>query len=187
MARSRSASRAFIGLAAAVALFALLFDPLLGNFVLLHGRKMAIKREVARHIVRGIAEDGLVTLKFTKEETRTLLRWEHPREFEFDGQMYDIVEVTDLGDIVHYRCWWDKAETELNERLRALAIQALGGSPKFGGAREPLLAGLKPFCRTGPGRWDAPRPGPASGPPSWTADLYASVVTPPPAPPPWAG
>gem|GEM_PF-402666 len=173
------------GLAAAAALVALLFDPLLGNLLVLHGRKMAVKHQVARHIVRGVADDGLVLLKFTKEESRTLLRWEHPREFEFDGQMYDIVETIDLGDSVHYRCWWDKAETALNERLRALALRALGESPKLGGERAPLLPDLKPFCRIDAGGIDVPRPAPAAERLHAPAGLYGPVFLTPPAPPPW--
>jgi hypothetical protein len=174
------------GLAAAAAVLGFLIDPLVGGFLSLYGQKMAVKRQVARHIVRPSADDGIVLLTFTQEETRTLLRWEHPREFEYDGQMYDIIETTERGDKVTYRCWWDRAETRLNERLRALAARAFREIPKLGGERAPLPPDLHAFCRTDAGGWSAVRPGLAPEGPVALIGFYASAVLFPASPPPWA-
>lgn len=65
--------------------------------------------------------DGLVELTFSVEETRTKLRWEHEREFEYKGQMYDIVEIKSAANgTITYTCWPDDEETKLNKKLGLL-------------------------------------------------------------------
>ena len=88
--------------------------------------KAAVKRGVRERIVRGIEEGDLMVLTFTLEEARALLRWEEPREFEYDGRMYDIVETQAIGETVTYKCWRDQEETLLNNRLQELASLELG-------------------------------------------------------------
>lgn len=76
-------------------------------------------------MIAGINPEELVLLKFSKEETQTKLRWEHSKEFEYDGQMYDIVSKEVKGDSIFYRCWWDHEETKLNKKLQILVANAL--------------------------------------------------------------
>jgi hypothetical protein len=59
----------------------------------------------------------LVLLKFSKAETTTNLNWKHSKEFEFNNQMYDIVDKVVSKDSIHYWCWWDFEETKLNKQL----------------------------------------------------------------------
>lgn len=75
-------------------------------------------------MIDGLAKEELVLLKFSKEETETKLRWEHSKEFEYDGQMYDIVSKEIKVDSIFYRCWWDNEETLLNKKLKELAAKA---------------------------------------------------------------
>jgi len=110
-----------------------LVDPIAGVSAWLQVEKAMVKKEVRRHIISGIDKDGLVLLEFSRTETEPLLRWEHSREFEYDGQMYDIVDSWVVGDTVYYRCFWDRAETRLNEQLRKLAVRSHGAAPQFGG------------------------------------------------------
>jgi hypothetical protein len=109
-----------------------LVDPISGVFAWIHFEKAIVKGEARRHLISAADKNGLVVLEFSKMETESLLRWEHSREFEYDGQMYDVVESWAVGDTVHYRCWWDRAETRLNDRLRELAVRAFGDAPKIG-------------------------------------------------------
>ncbi len=76
-------------------------------------------------MIAGMDEAELVLLKFTKEETQTKLRWEHSKEFEYDGQMYDIVSKEVKGDSIFYRVWWDHEETKLNKQLVKLVTSAM--------------------------------------------------------------
>lgn len=62
----------------------------------------------------------LVTLTFTISESQTLLDWEHEREFEYQGQMYDVVEIHENGDQISYVVWPDHEETKLKRLLGEL-------------------------------------------------------------------
>ncbi|CAM3293554.1 hypothetical protein AEQU2_00479 [Aequorivita lipolytica] len=75
-------------------------------------------------MIAGMDREELVLLKFSKEETQTKLRWEHSKEFEYDGQMYDVVSKEIKGDSIFYRCWWDHEETKLNKKLQKLVASA---------------------------------------------------------------
>ncbi|HPW18360.1 MAG TPA: hypothetical protein PLP83_08270 [Candidatus Aminicenantes bacterium] len=111
-------------------------NPVVGASAWFLVRKAIVRHEARRHIVSRGDRAGLVLLRFTKWESETLLRWEHSREFEYDGQMYDIVDAWAEGDALYYRCWWDRAETRLNAQLRALAARTFGAAPKFGGDKS---------------------------------------------------
>lgn len=66
-------------------------------------------------------DEDLVFIAFTKEETQTLLNWKHSKEFEYNGEMYDIVHKRETQDSVYYKLWWDKEETFLNNKVKQLA------------------------------------------------------------------
>ena len=77
-------------------------------------------------MIDGIDKKELVLLKFTKEQSKTELDWEHSKEFEYAGEMYDVVEETIKGDSIYYYCWWDHEETKLNKQLSDLVTKAMG-------------------------------------------------------------
>lgn len=171
-------------LAAALTL-GLFADPIGGAFTWLHCRREGVKKEVREHIIPGVEEDDLVLLRFSTEESRTCLRWEHAREFEYDGQMYDIVETWTVGETVYYRCWWDREETRLNQRLRELAIRAFGGRvPGLSEDGGPSMT----FLRSLPGLLVATRPvrepGWAAARDNDSAGRSQSIDIQPPTPPP---
>ena len=56
-------------------------------------------------------------IKFSKAEIKTKLHWKHAKEFEFNYQMYDIVEKQVSKDSIYYWCWWDFKETKLSKQL----------------------------------------------------------------------
>lgn len=103
--------------------------PLLGAFGWLQFEKYRIKRKVKREIIAGLQAQDLVKLSFHTHETNTKLRWEHEREFEFENTMYDIVYKTTDGDTVHFWCWEDSEESELNQQLKTLASQTFHADP----------------------------------------------------------
>ena len=83
-------------------------------------------------------KDELVLLKFTEKESQTKLRWEHSKEFEYQGQMYDIVEKEIKGDTTYYWCWWDHEETKLNRRLDEFVDKVLENNPQNRDRQEEL-------------------------------------------------
>jgi hypothetical protein len=98
----------------------LFIAPFYGTYLYLSLQQKAIQEAVHRKLEEGIPSNELVKLTFLKKEIPKLLKWEHEKEFEFKGQMYDVVEVTDVGDSLQYLCWWDKAETATKKNKQKL-------------------------------------------------------------------
>lgn len=106
----------------AISLLFILFAPVVTIFLYLQYEKKLVRREVKWKMIAGLDQEELVLLKFSKEQTKNELRWEHSKEFEYNEQMYDIVSTEIKGDSIFYRCWWDHEETALNKRLKKLVV-----------------------------------------------------------------
>ncbi|MDP5047353.1 MAG: hypothetical protein NWQ39_03025 [Saprospiraceae bacterium] len=98
----------------------LFIAPFYGTYLYLSLQQKTIQEAVQLKLEEGIPSNELVKLTFFKKEIPKLLKWEHDKEFEFKGQMYDVVEVTDVGDSLQYLCWWDKAETATKKNKQKL-------------------------------------------------------------------
>lgn len=109
-------------------------------------------------MIAGMDEKELVLLKFTKEETETKLRWEHSKEFEYNGQMYDIVSSEIKGDSIYYHCWWDYEETKLNKKLKKLVASAFDQDEDNKKAQKNLHNYLWSFFCTDPFDWQTTLP-----------------------------
>lgn len=118
--------------------------PFWAPYTVLHSQKKAVRELVSEHLREGIQDSELVLLTFSVSETKTKLRWEHEREFEYRGQMYDLVEMTTKGDSVSYLCYWDKEETRLNHKLEQLITWVLGTASEEGNSGNGLLL-MKPL------------------------------------------
>ncbi len=77
-------------------------------------------------MIAGLKNSELVELKFSNEQLETEVQWEHSKEFEYRGQMYDVVSRNIVGDSTQFFCWWDYEETELNKKLTSLVQLAMG-------------------------------------------------------------
>lgn len=108
----------------------LLSVPLASTLSFLHIQRRVIRKRVKHTIIAGIPKEELVLLKFTEEETKSKLKWKHEKEFEFEGNMYDIVESIAMDKQIWYWCWSDDEETQLNKKLEALLPSALGNDTK---------------------------------------------------------
>ena len=106
----------------------LFIAPFYGTYFYLYLQEKAIQETVKRKLKEGISENELVKLTFSKKEIPTLLKWEHDKEFEYNGQMYDVVEVADIGDSLQYLCWWDKAETATKKNKHNLLQAGIDSS-----------------------------------------------------------
>lgn len=106
----------------------LFIAPFYGTYLYLSLQQKAIQEAVQRKLEEEIPENELVKLIFFKKEIPKLLKWEHDKEFEYDGQMYDVVEVTDVGDSLQYLCWWDKAETATKQNMQNLISEEINKS-----------------------------------------------------------
>lgn len=88
------------------------------------------RKEVRSQMIAGIDKKELAQLKFSKATAKKELIWEHSKEFEYRGNMYDVIETEFNGDSIIYWCWWDNEETILNRQLSNLVLKALGSNPQ---------------------------------------------------------
>lgn len=98
-------------------------------YLVLSHQRMVIRKQVKSTLKHHLDCSDLEYFRFSKQETATLLRWEHAKEFEFKGQMYDVVQTNQVGDSVEYWCWWDHEETKLNLQLRRMVADAMRANP----------------------------------------------------------
>ncbi len=103
--------------------------PLLINGAWLQLTKAKIRKEVKQRIIEGISRDELQFLSFTTWQARQLLKWEHSNEFEYQGEMYDVVATEVCGDTVKYWCWWDNKESRLNKLMTAMLSDKWQNNP----------------------------------------------------------
>lgn len=124
-----------------------MITPPVATYCWLQYKKAIVKKAVKANLLSGEKEKELVWLKFSKEEVHTKLRWEHDHEFEYQGQMYDLVEVHQQTDSVSYLCWWDHAESGLNQKLESLISHFMGKDPENSSQQERLFEFYKSlFC-----------------------------------------
>ena len=100
----------------------MLIAPAVVTYSWLQQRKRVVKKEVKWKMIAGIDKSELVLLKFSKAEMASKLKWKHSREFEFNNQMYDVVDIVVSKDSIKYWCWWDFKETKLNKQLDELLV-----------------------------------------------------------------
>lgn len=91
---------------------------------------MQVRQSVKEQIRAGMPENGLITLKFSHHDAQTLLKWEHEREFEYLGKLYDIVRSESTPDSILYRCWPDTHESMLTDAWRNLWAKTQQSHPE---------------------------------------------------------
>lgn len=123
----------------AIMLFFCFVAPIATTFIILEYQKKQVKREIKRKIIAGLDREELVLLKFTEKEKNTQLKWKHAKEFEYQGEMYDIVETMVVGDTTYYWLWWDHEETKLNKQLKELVSLAMRSNPKNHNNQKQLI------------------------------------------------
>ncbi len=84
-----------------------------------------MRHEVKEMILAGMDNSDLVLLKFSKQSAKKNLDWEHSREFEYQGDMYDVVRSESTIDSVSYWCWKDEKESKLNKSISSLVNKVM--------------------------------------------------------------
>jgi hypothetical protein len=108
-------------------------------------QKKQVKRAVKWQMIAQTDKQELVLLKFTESQKQSELTWKHAKEFEYQEQMYDIVESKTQGDTTYYWCWWDHEETKLNKQLNQLVAIAWGNYPQNQENNKRLIQFFKSF------------------------------------------
>jgi len=104
--------------------------PFIGVYGWLNFEKSAVRKSVKHRLMEGIPKDELVQFTFAKKDTAIILKWIHSKEFEYQGEMYDIVTRYYSEDSVKYDLWWDHEETELNRKLAQLTNALINQNPE---------------------------------------------------------
>ncbi len=157
--------------------------PIIGVFSWFSIQKKHIRREVKHKIMAGMDHSQLDYFKMSLSDAAEL-NWEHSKEFEFNGEMYDVVKKQIFKDTVEFWCWRDNEETQLNRKLASLTVKALGQDQDHQNRKEQLqsfVRGLffgstdavvfKRFCDTVKSNTSY-------------IDLFKSLITSPSVPPP---
>lgn len=109
----------------AIVLLSILFLPFVflyqGWSVKMYQHRKAVKAQ----LLADTPNEALVTLAFTPIQAKQL-NWAHEREFQHNGEWYDIVRTDTLGNTLVYHCWWDHEETQLYQQLNLLIARQYG-------------------------------------------------------------
>lgn len=104
--------------------------PFIGVFGWLTMEKQLLRKEVKHSLMSQTPNEELVQLRINKKDTLRILKWKHSKEFEYKGEMYDIVRRSYTQSDVVYFVWWDNEETELNQKLDGLTAFLFDQSPQ---------------------------------------------------------
>ncbi len=157
--------------------------PFGGSYILLQYQKRQVKKEIKERIISGIDKNDLVFLKLSKKESESELLWEHSGEFEYNGEMYDIVHAEETGDTFFYWCWWDHKETKLNKQLDNLVTQAMGDNIGIQANAKCIATFLFSLFTLKTDAWDAFTES-RYAPRTPANSFYSSIKISPPIPPP---
>jgi hypothetical protein len=171
----------------AILLFFILIIPLAGSFIFIHYNQNRIRQEVGSMISSVMDEKDLILLKFSKDEIRTRFNWKHDREFEYDGQMYDITDQWQEGDSVYYQCYSDLRETRWNNEKQRLIAKALGQDPSQKKQAEKIKNYFNTLFSQDTFAWKPAEFNPSNFLSPVSNFQFPSVSLSPPAPPPKFG
>lgn len=107
----------------ALLLLSVLLMPVFVAYVWLPLEKQQIKAVVGSMLRRDFPENELIWLKFTKQEAKIRLKWEHDAEFLFEQRMYDVAQIIETKDSIILQCWFDSRETKINNLLAEILVQ----------------------------------------------------------------
>lgn len=146
-------------------------------------QKHQVKEAVKARLLAGMDPSELMELKLSKTDAEVMLEWEDEREFEYRGQMYDVVKMNTEGDSIRFICYRDHAESRLEQELLRLLAQPLKDDPAAAGNAQRLIHFYQSlFCVEGPS-W-APAVWKKNGAVFFHASSPGLFSTPPAAPPP---
>jgi len=98
----------------------LILEPGLARYLWLQHLKERAREEVVEKISLGLDKDRLVLLEFSPEEVKTKLKWRTEREFEFNDELYDVVESVIEDNKVIFWCWLDQKESALEKEIESI-------------------------------------------------------------------
>lgn len=80
-----------------------------------------IQKHVRNQILPTLDESELIAFTVLHKDSAIIFKWEHAKEFEFQGKMYDLVKREIQQDSITYLVWQDDQETAVNQKIKQLA------------------------------------------------------------------
>jgi hypothetical protein len=159
--------------------------PFVGTYTWLQYKKYQVHEEIRLRIKAGVENRELNVFQFSKIETKSLLRWEHEKEFEYKGEMYDVVLSKEKGDSIIFFCLKDHKETSINQQIKLLVSIAIGQDQQQRENQKRLTWFSKSLYHALLFSWSLPHPNNHSkkGNTPYYSN-YSSIHLPPPFPPP---
>lgn len=93
-----------------------LFYQVFGYLLVFNANELLCKKEIKARIKSGLRKSEKDYFIFSESDFKNL-DWKNEKEFEHNGNMYDIIEKSVEGDSVHIACINDKKETALFANL----------------------------------------------------------------------
>jgi len=151
------------------------------------GRLAWVRQDADVVLAADATEQTLVRLTFALADVDDLLEWEHAREFEYRGEMYDVARTEKAADSITYWCHHDMKESSLRREIGQWLARTYGrpdpGAPApvqqlgrfFAALFPPAVAQWDPICIDQAATRTMQDP--------WIGETLFD--TPPPSPPPW--
>lgn len=98
--------------------------PFAAGYLVVHLLQSAHQYHVSQQMGSGQVDSEIVILRFSPEDFQSLV-WEHSREFEWQGDMYDVVAISEQGAYIEVSCWMDSKEKQFNLIKTALKESGL--------------------------------------------------------------
>lgn len=125
-------------------LILVLLTPFLSSYLLMNYEIKKVKKEIKHRLKNELKPEDYISFAIARSQLH-LLNWEHDKEFEFRGEMYDVVSTTSIGDSIHYTLWWDHEESSLHKKLNRLLNLAWGSSENSKRSKHSLVFSLLHF------------------------------------------
>ena len=120
-----------------------LIAPVAVTYIWLQHRKAVVRKEVKWKMIAGIDKKELVFFEFSHTENQQKLKWKHSKEFEFNGEMYDVVKKVITANTIQYWCWWDHEETKLSKQLSKLLAGAYQSDVPLNHKKQEIVSFYK--------------------------------------------
>jgi len=118
-----------------------------GFYAILSYEKYEIREKVAQKLIKSLKKSELICIA-ANAENLPKIRWEHPaKEFEFEGNLYDVAFFETISGINYYYCLSDNDETKLELKFNQLINYQTDNIPLGDNAKlilyllaQPLIA-----------------------------------------------
>lgn len=107
-----------------------LVSPYFFSYIFLKNEIRLVKKKAKHKIEEAIAFEDLTKLTFSINEVKELLVFKGEKEFEYKGNMYDIIYSNKSDNNITYWCVNDNEETALNNKVNDLLTLMLQKNAK---------------------------------------------------------